>query len=189
MRSDRFSTLLKSNLGFAIPIIVVLVVLVFGGIGMYLVEYKQQGANITKLGEAIWWAVETVTTVGYGDYYPVTFVGRLIAVVVMFSGIGVVVALLGMLSQRRLQHVESMFKSKINGRTRHLGDETKTVIRDKIEGIENLTEQEFDGLMVMMKSLRLTLLEESKNLYKCPKCGNDYHRKPKFCGNCGLALM
>jgi voltage-gated potassium channel len=69
---------------------------------MYLVEYKVQGANITKLGEAIWWAVETVTTVGYGDYYSVTFAGRLIAVVVMFAGIGVVVALLGMLSTKKI---------------------------------------------------------------------------------------
>jgi voltage-gated potassium channel len=188
MRIDRFSAILKSNLGFVIPIIVVLMVLVFGGIGMYLVEYKVQGANITRLGEAIWWAIETVTTVGYGDYYPVTFVGRLIGVVVMFSGIGVVVVLVGMFSQRRLQRIEARFKPKINGRTRYLGDETKTAIRAKIEEIENLTEEEFDGLVIMMKSLRLTLLEEAKVLYKCSRCGNNYYRKPKYCSNCGLAL-
>ena len=187
MRTDRLSTLIKSNLGFTIPIIVVLVVLVFGGIGMYLVEYKQQGANITEVGEGIWWAVETVTTVGYGDYYPVTFVGRLIAVVVMFAGIGVVVALLGMLSQRRLQHVESMFKSKING-PRYLGDETKVTIKDRIDGIEKLSEEDFNGLVVMMKSLRRTLLEESKISDKCSRCGNVYYSKYKFCSNCGLEL-
>ena len=49
-----------------------------------------------------------------------------------------------------------------------------------------LTEEDFDMLIVMIKSLRRTLLEESKNLYKCSKCGNVYYSKPKFCSNCGL---
>jgi hypothetical protein len=37
----------------------------------------------------------------------------------------------------------------------------------------------------MMKSLRHTLLEESKKVYKCPRCGNDYYSKPQYCSNCG----
>lgn len=51
--------------------------------------------GIQDLGQAIWWAFVTVTTVGYGDYFPVTAEGRLIAVAVMISGItliGVVTA-------------------------------------------------------------------------------------------------
>ena len=55
---------------------------------MYLVENKYPGANITKLGDAFWWAI-VISSVAYGDYYPVTTVGRLIAVFVMFSGIGI----------------------------------------------------------------------------------------------------
>jgi rubrerythrin len=64
----------------------------------------------------------------------------------------------------------------------------KATIQDKVEGIEKLTEEEFDALIIMMKSLRLTLLGESKEVYKCPKCGSVYRSKPKFCSNCGLAL-
>lgn len=55
------------------------------------------------------------------------------------------------------------------GKSRVLAYETKATIKDKIEGIEKLTEEDFDGLVIMMKTLRLTLLEE--DVYKCPGCG------------------
>ena len=46
------------------------------------------GGTITDFGQALWWAVTTVTTVGYGDTYPVTPEGRGVAVFVMLLGIG-----------------------------------------------------------------------------------------------------
>ncbi len=76
-----------------VPSILVILIIIFGGISVYLAEHEHQGANITKLGDAFWWAVETITTVGYGDYTPVTTIGRIIAIFVMFSGIGIVVKL------------------------------------------------------------------------------------------------
>jgi voltage-gated potassium channel len=54
-------------------------------------ERSSPDANITDFGDAIWWAVTTMTTVGYGDHYPVTAVGRLVAFGLMIGGI----ALLG----------------------------------------------------------------------------------------------
>ena len=64
----------------------------------------------------------------------------------------------------------------------------RRAIKEKVEGIEKLTGEDFDGLLIMMKSLRLTLLEESTDVHKCPTCGSDYRSKPKFCSNCGLEL-
>lgn len=54
-------------------------------------ERSAPNANITNFGDATWWAVTTMTTVGYGDRYPVTGVGRLVAFGLMVGGI----ALLG----------------------------------------------------------------------------------------------
>jgi voltage-gated potassium channel len=51
------------------------------------VERESPDANITTFGNAVWWACVTITTTGYGDYYPVTVVGRLVGIAVMFSGI------------------------------------------------------------------------------------------------------
>lgn len=61
-------------------------------LGVLEAERGHPGANITTLGDATWWAAVTVATVGYGDRYPVTLEGRLIALVLMATG----VALLGL---------------------------------------------------------------------------------------------
>ena len=57
---------------------------------MWRVEYDAPDATITTFRAAMWWAVVTTTTVGYGDYTPVTQVGRAIAIVVMIVGIGLI---------------------------------------------------------------------------------------------------
>jgi hypothetical protein len=106
----------------------------------------------------------------------------------MFAGIGIAVTLVTVFAQKRVQSMQERLKSKTDVKDRVLGNEMKATIQDKVEGIEKLSEEEFDGLMVMMKTLRLNLLEESKELYKCPRCGSDYRSKPKFCSNCGFAL-
>jgi voltage-gated potassium channel len=57
---------------------------------MWRVERNAPGATITAFRYAIWWAIETTTTVGYGDYTPVTLPGRFIATAVMVVGIGLI---------------------------------------------------------------------------------------------------
>jgi voltage-gated potassium channel len=57
-------------------------------------ERGAQGASITGYGDAVWWALTTITTVGYGDEYPVTEEGRLVAILLMVGGI----ALLGVVT-------------------------------------------------------------------------------------------
>ena len=158
MGINRLYTYLTANLKFVIPIGLMIVIIFSGGISVYVVERNKPGANITNLGNALWWAVITVTTVGYGDYTPITPLGRVIAVVLMFSGIGIVVTIVTLLSQRRLQHTESMLKIKLKTEVRPklLGDETKTAIKDEIDGIEKMTEEDFDRLLVMIKGLRRT---------------------------------
>lgn len=61
------------------------------GIGVLDAEQHASGSNIRTIGDAWWWAFATITTVGYGDFYPVTLPGRLVAVGLMGCG----VALLG----------------------------------------------------------------------------------------------
>ena len=65
---------------------------------VYLFERHAPGANIKSFGNAIWWAVVTVTTVGYGDYTPVTWQGRSAAVLMMFVGFAVLATITAQIS-------------------------------------------------------------------------------------------
>jgi voltage-gated potassium channel len=61
-------------------------------------ESRSPDANIASGGDAIWWAFVTITTVGYGDKFPVTTIGRATAVFVMFAGVGIIGALASILA-------------------------------------------------------------------------------------------
>jgi voltage-gated potassium channel len=66
-----------------------------GALAVLDAERDAPGANITSFGDAVWWACTTVTTIGYGDRYPVSAEGRAVAVVLMVVGIGLVGAVTG----------------------------------------------------------------------------------------------
>jgi len=71
----------------AVSIITILVV-IFSSISVLIVE-TDPSSNIKSAEDAIWWSIVTVTTVGYGDKFPVTTEGRLIGVLLMFVGVGI----------------------------------------------------------------------------------------------------
>ena len=58
-----------------------------GGIAVLDAESTNPDASITNLREALWWSLATITTVGYGDKYPTTLEGQLVAAVLMLTGI------------------------------------------------------------------------------------------------------
>lgn len=59
-------------------------------IAIYLFEADQPGPHVTSLMDALYWTVITVTTVGYGDIVPITTEGRMLAMVLVFAGVGVI---------------------------------------------------------------------------------------------------
>jgi voltage-gated potassium channel len=66
------------------------VVIWMSSLAMLDAERGKSGANIENFGDAVWWSCVTITTVGYGDYYPVTAAGRVVAVWLMAVGVALV---------------------------------------------------------------------------------------------------
>jgi voltage-gated potassium channel len=58
-----------------------------GAIAVYFYERHASGSNIHTFGQSVWWAITTVTTVGYGDFFPVTGLGQIAASFIMAIGI------------------------------------------------------------------------------------------------------
>lgn len=71
-------------------------------------ERGTEGANIQTFGDAAWWAITTVTTVGYGDQYPVTTEGRFIAVALMLSGIALIGVITATFASWLIERVEEV---------------------------------------------------------------------------------
>jgi voltage-gated potassium channel len=59
-------------------------------LAVYSVERGATHGNIDSFGNAVWWAIVTMATVGYGDYFPVTVEGRILAVFLMIGGVAIV---------------------------------------------------------------------------------------------------
>src|SRR6478672_8606985 len=122
------------------------VTVVFGSFGIYLAESPNRHANINNLYDAFWWAIETITTVAYGEYYPVTFLGRIIAGVLMFAAIGILWTVVALITAKL---VERKLKQSSTG----VIQDTKDMIKDKIDVVESLASNELEELIRLIRGL------------------------------------
>ena len=72
---------------FGIVGLMSLIAVLFATIAVFELERSVPEANIHSGGDALWWAFATITTIGYGDHYPVTFAGRVVAVLLVVFGL------------------------------------------------------------------------------------------------------
>ncbi len=75
------------------------ILLFLAAFGAYHFEHETQPEQFSHMGDALWWAIATLTTVGYGDIYPVTIGGKIMTAIVVLCGLGVVAAPAGIVAQ------------------------------------------------------------------------------------------
>jgi voltage-gated potassium channel len=98
-------------------LLVVMLVLTFASVLVLMFEADDPTANITTGGDSLWWAFVTLTTVGYGDLYPITNGGRAVGVGVMFAGVGVIGALASILASILVPTPSREFEAQMTGET------------------------------------------------------------------------
>lgn len=79
-------------------VFIILVLMLFSSLGMYSAEHEAQPEAFNNAFSGIWWSISTILTVGYGDVYPITVSGRLLAILIAFLGVGVVAIPTGIIS-------------------------------------------------------------------------------------------
>jgi voltage-gated potassium channel len=81
-----------------ITILLTIIVLTISSVLVLEFESVSPDANIKSGGDALWYSIVTITTVGYGDFFPVTTFGRVAGMFIMFAGVGIIGALASILS-------------------------------------------------------------------------------------------
>ncbi|MFV0520055.1 MAG: ion transporter [Lachnospirales bacterium] len=95
----------KKNILLAVMAIMLIVIL-SASVFMYYIENPAQPENFPNILTTLWWGVVTLTTVGYGDVYPITIFGRILAGVVSIAGIGIVALPTGIISSGFLEELD-----------------------------------------------------------------------------------
>ncbi len=131
------------------------IVVVLGATGVYIVE--RGVGSINSFWDALWWAMATATTVGYGDVVPVTPAGRAIAVALMVFGIG----FLGVfLSDMAVRVARAISRDDVDSLP--LLEREKRALASAVMDLEKLDDEEFEILVNKLRTLHLLLRAEER---------------------------
>ncbi|ATG78695.1 MULTISPECIES: ion transporter [unclassified Pseudoalteromonas] len=144
------------------------VVLILASCGIYLIEHDIQPDKFGSIPAAMWWAMATLTTVGYGDVVPITPLGKFFGGVITLLSMGMVAIPTGLLA--------SSFSEQIRKRRQFFEDAVHEQIQD---GTLNDTQQEH--LEELRYKLGLSKLEANKAI----KTQLNEHNSHLFCRHCG----
>ena len=93
--SEAFKSIKNELIIFIVGTIFLLYV---SAVGIYYFENPEQPEAFKSVFHSLWWAVTTLTTVGYGDMYPITVGGKLFTTMIVFIGMGMVAVPTGLLA-------------------------------------------------------------------------------------------
>ncbi len=93
-----FAVLKEKRNQIASSLVILLILMLASSIGIYYAEHEAQPQVFRNAFSGIWWSVSTLLTVGYGDIYPITTAGRIMAILTGFLGVGAVAIPTGILS-------------------------------------------------------------------------------------------
>jgi len=159
------TVLRKEAKAFGAAMFIMLVVLVFTSSGIYLVENEAQPEQFSSIPAAMWWAVATLTTVGYGDVTPVTNWGKVFGACITIVGVGMVALPAGILA--------SAFSNELRLRREKYATLVEAALRDGEIDREEQRKLEEKRLDLGIDSSDAETIEESveKSTAICPHCG------------------
>lgn len=107
-----------------------MIAVLFATIAVYELERGGPGSNIHSAGDALWWAFATITTIGYGDHYPTTVGGRIVAVILVVFGLsffGTFTAYVASFFLEKAQLKEESEIHRLIHEVRHLREEIEQI--------------------------------------------------------------
>lgn len=111
-RYDAFNVIVdvlnqKKNQIFS-SVVLILILMLASSLCMYSLEHEAQPDKFENAFSGMWWSVSTLLTVGYGDIYPITTIGKILAIIIAFLGVGVVAIPTGIISAGFVEHYQRL---------------------------------------------------------------------------------
>ena len=168
---------------FQAVIFILLIMIVMAAAGIYVVEGSVQPEVFSSIPASMWWAVVTLTTVGYGDVTPITPLGRFLGALITILGVGLAALPAGILANGLANELE-LRKQQLELKFRDLLESCEIDIIHDEEKIDQIrreiglsTDQTRDIVLQLIRERKEQELEEEKNKYCfCPHCG---HKLPE----------
>ncbi|MGB1041883.1 MAG: ion transporter [Tenacibaculum sp.] len=117
------NVIVKTKNEIMVTVFMVFILLILASTLMYNIEKNAQPDAFNNIGQAMWWAVATLTTVGYGDIYPVTGIGKLLSAFIALLGIGIVALPTGIISSAYIEEIRKGRNEKEQCNCPHCGKE------------------------------------------------------------------
>ncbi len=145
----------------------ILLVAIAGGVGVLILERTSAEQEIRSIPEALWWAIVTMTTVGYGDYTPHGALGRVLAVIIIFAGITLMAVLSGTIASRlvarRLRANQGLMPIKVKDHIIICGWHHK--IESLLNALLNIETEDTDFQIVLINEEPEDKMQSLKNQY------------------------
>ena len=87
-------------------VFITLILIYFSAIGIYYFEHEVQPDKYSSIFESLWWSIITLTTVGYGDVYPITVGGKVFTFFILMIGLGIVAIPTGIISSALTKSID-----------------------------------------------------------------------------------
>ncbi|MDH0835581.1 ion transporter [Acinetobacter johnsonii] len=163
---------------FQAVIFILMIMIIMAAAGVYLIESQAQPEVFSSIPASMWWAVVTLTTVGYGDVTPITPLGRFLGAIITILGVGLAALPAGILANGLANELEQR-KEKLELRFRELiqnSDIDFVLETEKIEEVRKevgLTkEQTHDIILQLIREQKEESLRQEREQYAyCPHCG------------------
>jgi voltage-gated potassium channel len=164
------TVLRRESSAMAAALLTMLILIVISACLMFMLETNAQPGHFDSIAQAIWWAVVTLTTVGYGDITPITFAGKLLGIAIMLLGVGCMALPAGILAARFSEELRSR-RDLLQGR---VIDAFRDGVMDPAEKQAIAKLQNELGLSDdVVKRIVTVQRQLSKNYRYCPHCGEN----------------
>ncbi|NUF64913.1 ion transporter [Acinetobacter bereziniae] len=168
---------------FQAVIFILVIMIVMAAAGIYVVEGRAQPEVFSSIPASMWWAVVTLTTVGYGDVTPITPLGRFLGAMITILGVGLAALPAGILANGLANELE-LRKQQLELKFRDLLQSCEIDIIHDEEKIDNIRrevglsiDQTRDIVLQLIRERKEEEAEREKNKYCfCPHCG---HKLPE----------